>query len=85
MLSATLDATDWKILDRLQGDARIANVKLAEAVNLSPSPCLYRHKHRTASLQKSVCFTRPTARRHMLRIAPFSREVSTRRDPWLWR
>ena len=37
-----MDATDWKILDRLQGDARISNVKLAESVNLSPSPCLAR-------------------------------------------
>jgi len=37
-----LDATDWNILDRLQSDARLPNVKLAEAVNLSPSPCLAR-------------------------------------------
>jgi DNA-binding Lrp family transcriptional regulator len=37
-----LDAIDWSILDRLQADARISNVKLAEAVNLSPSPCLAR-------------------------------------------
>lgn len=44
MLPTTLDATDWKILDRLQGDARIANVRLAEAVHLSPSPCLARVK-----------------------------------------
>ena len=36
------DNKDWKILDRLQGDARIANVDLARAVNLSPSPCLAR-------------------------------------------
>jgi DNA-binding Lrp family transcriptional regulator len=38
----SLDATDWKILDKLQADARLTNVKLAEAVNLSPSPCLAR-------------------------------------------
>ena len=37
-----LDATDWKILGRLQDDARISNVDLARAVNLSPSPCLNR-------------------------------------------
>ena len=37
-----LDTIDWKILDRLQGDARVSNVKLAEAVHLSPSPCLAR-------------------------------------------
>jgi DNA-binding Lrp family transcriptional regulator len=37
-----IDTKDRKILDRLQGDARIANVDLARAVNLSPSPCLAR-------------------------------------------
>ena len=37
-----LDATDWKILGRLQDDARLPNVELARAVNLSPSPCLAR-------------------------------------------
>jgi DNA-binding Lrp family transcriptional regulator len=37
-----LDATDWKILARLQDDARLSNVELAKAVNLSPSPCLAR-------------------------------------------
>jgi Lrp/AsnC family leucine-responsive transcriptional regulator len=42
MLPTELDATDWNILDRLQGDARLSNVKLAEAVHLSPSPCLAR-------------------------------------------
>ena len=42
MLQEAPDATDWKILDRLQDDARLANVDLARAVNLSPSPCLVR-------------------------------------------
>ena len=42
MLNSQLDTIDWKILDRLQGDARVSNVKLAEAVHLSPSPCLTR-------------------------------------------
>ena len=37
-----LDPTDWKILARLQEDARVSNVELAKAVNLSPSPCLTR-------------------------------------------
>ena len=37
-----LDSIDWKILGLLQGDARIANVELAKAVGLSPSPCLNR-------------------------------------------
>ncbi len=40
--SISLDATDWKILARLQQDARLSNVELARAVNLSPSPCLSR-------------------------------------------
>lgn len=39
-----LDDTDWRILARLQEDARISNVELAKAVNLSPSPCLTRVK-----------------------------------------
>jgi DNA-binding Lrp family transcriptional regulator len=36
------DPVDWKILSRLQEDARISNVDLARAVHLSPSPCLTR-------------------------------------------
>lgn len=39
-----LDPIDWKILAALQENARIANVELAEKVNLSPSPCLARMK-----------------------------------------
>jgi Lrp/AsnC family leucine-responsive transcriptional regulator len=37
-----MDAIDLRILARLQQDARISNVELARAVNLSPSPCLAR-------------------------------------------
>jgi Lrp/AsnC family transcriptional regulator, leucine-responsive regulatory protein len=37
-----MDTLDFRILDRLQQDARISNVDLARAVNLSPSPCLAR-------------------------------------------
>jgi Lrp/AsnC family transcriptional regulator, regulator of ectoine-degradation genes len=37
-----LDETDFRILRRLQMDARVSNVKLAEAVHLSPSACLDR-------------------------------------------
>ena len=37
-----MDAIDLRILERLQHDARISNVDLAKAVNLSPSPCLAR-------------------------------------------
>ena len=42
MNSLALDSIDWNILRALQDDARIANVDLAEKVNLSPSPCLAR-------------------------------------------
>jgi DNA-binding Lrp family transcriptional regulator len=42
MPEPALDATDWRILDRLQDDARLTNVELAKAVHLSPSPCLAR-------------------------------------------
>jgi Lrp/AsnC family leucine-responsive transcriptional regulator len=37
-----MDAIDLRILGELQRDARISNVDLARAVNLSPSPCLAR-------------------------------------------
>ena len=37
-----LDAIDWKILDRMQADARLSNVELARQIGLSPSPCLTR-------------------------------------------
>ena len=37
-----VDETDLKILAALQQDARITNVALAEAVHLSPAPCLRR-------------------------------------------
>jgi len=36
------DAIDWRILRLLQDNARLSNVELARAVNLSPSPCLAR-------------------------------------------
>ena len=37
-----LDSIDWQILSLLQRDARMSNVQLANAVGLSPSPCLAR-------------------------------------------
>jgi Lrp/AsnC family leucine-responsive transcriptional regulator len=37
-----MDAIDLRVLQNLQKDARISNVELARAVNLSPSPCLAR-------------------------------------------
>lgn len=42
MPNSTLDAIDYRILDRLQEDAGGTNVELAEKVGLSPSPCLRR-------------------------------------------
>lgn len=40
--NSRLDDIDINLLDRLQTDARITNVALAEAVHLSPAPCLRR-------------------------------------------
>lgn len=37
-----LDRLDRRILEALQRDARLSNVELAEAIGLSPSPCLRR-------------------------------------------
>ena len=44
MADIALDAIDLSILQQLQINARISNVDLAEAVGLSPSPCLRRVK-----------------------------------------
>jgi DNA-binding Lrp family transcriptional regulator len=40
----SIDDTDLRILKRLQLDAKISNVRLAEDVHLSPSACLERVK-----------------------------------------
>jgi len=42
--SSKLDRIDLKILAQLQKSGRITNVELADAVGLSPSPCLTRVK-----------------------------------------
>ncbi len=39
-----IDRTDYRILHFLQNNGRMANIELAEAVGLSPSPCLRRVK-----------------------------------------
>tara|TARA_R110002110_G_scaffold205066_7_gene417102 strand:- start:235222 stop:235710 length:489 start_codon:yes stop_codon:yes gene_type:complete len=39
-----LDRTDRRILDAMQGNARITNLELAERVGLSPTPCSRRVK-----------------------------------------
>src|SRR5436190_21688157 len=41
---AKLDRIDLKILAELQKNGRITNVDLADAIGLSPSPCLIRVK-----------------------------------------
>lgn len=43
-LGPKLDRIDLKILSKLQQSGRITNVELADAVGLSPSPCLTRVK-----------------------------------------
>lgn len=40
----TLDRIDRKILQELQGEARLSNTELARRVNLSPTPCNERVK-----------------------------------------
>jgi Lrp/AsnC family leucine-responsive transcriptional regulator len=49
MLQRDLDDIDRRILERLQENARIANVDLAREVGLSPSPCLRRVRELTRS------------------------------------
>jgi Lrp/AsnC family leucine-responsive transcriptional regulator len=44
MTKITLDKTDRRILEILQGNGRLSNQDVAEQVNLSPSPCLRRIK-----------------------------------------
>lgn len=63
MQASDLDLIDWKILALLQDDARIANVELAEKVNLSPSPCLARVRvlERKGYISRYVALLRPEA------------------------
>lgn len=42
--SRPIDKIDRKILKLLQMDGRLSNVKLAQSINLSPTPCLERVK-----------------------------------------
>ena len=44
MAAPQLDRLDRRILARVQEDARISNLELAEAVGLSPTPCARRVK-----------------------------------------
>jgi Lrp/AsnC family transcriptional regulator, leucine-responsive regulatory protein len=64
-----LDAIDRKILAALQENARLPNVQLAEAVGLSPSPCL----RRVQELEKQGVIRRYVA---LLDPAPIGLPVS---------
>ena len=44
MARVDLDGTDRRILQTLQGNARLPNTELADAVGLTPAPCLRRVK-----------------------------------------
>lgn len=63
MRASKPDSIDWKILAELQHNARIANVDLAERVNLSPSPCLARVQalEREGFIIRYVTLLDPTA------------------------
>ncbi len=42
MIATRLDKTDWRLLNELQADGRITNVKLASRVGITAPPCLRR-------------------------------------------
>lgn len=63
--SPKLDRIDIKILAHLQQNSRISNVDLAEAVGLSPSPCLARVKR----LEKAGYITSFNARLNLSKLA----------------
>jgi len=42
MIATRLDKTDWRLLNELQGDGRITNVKLSSRVGITAPPCLRR-------------------------------------------
>ncbi|MGH6968998.1 MAG: Lrp/AsnC family transcriptional regulator [Stellaceae bacterium] len=58
-----LDVIDRRILGRLQDNARLTNVELAEAVGLSPSPCLRRVRalEETGTIRRYVALLDPAA------------------------
>ena len=66
-----LDDIDIKILQKVQDDARIANVDLAEQVGLSPAPCLRRVRalERSGVIRRYVTLINPAA--VDLRVAVF--------------
>jgi Lrp/AsnC family transcriptional regulator, leucine-responsive regulatory protein len=63
MPNHALDATDLKILDELQRNGRLANVDLAQRINLSPSPCLARVRalERAEVIDRYVAIVNPAS------------------------
>jgi DNA-binding Lrp family transcriptional regulator len=64
--SPKLDRIDIKILSELQKNGRVSNVDLADAVGLSPSPCLKRVK----SLQKAGYIVGYNAQINLAKLGP---------------
>jgi Lrp/AsnC family leucine-responsive transcriptional regulator len=60
---AQLDDIDLKILGRLQEEARISNVELADEIGLSPAPCLRRVREleEAGIIRKYVTLLEPSA------------------------
>ena len=68
--SPKLDRIDINILAQLQKNGRLANVELAEAIGLSPSPCLSRVRRlEDAGYIVSYC-----ARLHLSKLVEHRRE-----------
>ena len=63
---ASLDATDWRLLQHLQTDASLTNQQLAERCHLSAPTCLRRVKrlHDLGLIERTVCIL------HTDRLAP---------------
>ena len=59
----TLDAIDLQLLDLLQRDASLSNVKLAQLLHISPPTCLRRSKrlHALGLIERHVAIARPEA------------------------
>ena len=63
MPHAQLDDIDLRILGRLQEEARISNVELADEIGLSPAPCLRRVREleEAGIIRKYVTLLEPSA------------------------
>ncbi|MBF6629776.1 MAG: Lrp/AsnC family transcriptional regulator [Comamonas sp.] len=58
-----LDGTDLQLLDLLQRDASLSNLKLAQLLHISPPTCLRRNKrlHELGLIERQVAIARPEA------------------------